>query len=701
MDYQIDPDVAITNSCHGNAHVVDEQELDTVLLLSQTDDDLEEEQNGKAMDSLELEELQPVNHVSNHGNKDKMTGYVVLAAAMAAIGGIMFGYDIGIISGAQLQLRDEFQLSCLEEAIVVSGLLLGAMLGSIVGGFLVDAIGRRRVIIINAGLFVIGALTLSFSTTYLFLVIGRLIVGFAVSLSVIAECIYISEISPPKRRGSLVSLNELGISVGLLLAYMVNFLFISVHNGWRYMFGLSVIPAVIQGIGMFVVPTSPRYLMSKKKDQEARVVLQKIRGSSNIDDELLQIRMSIQTERDYSICDLFSSVDNMRGRMFIGIGVVFFQQVSGQTNVLYYAPTVFQMLGFQSNFAATLATVGLGTVKALATILCLLCVDKGGRRKFLLIGTISMTIVITVLGIATMILPSPLKTELCIEIPPTSYGNINITNEASTTQETLVFSPTTVDNNKLDLNVSHDVFRRSEETFFLDGNMKILKLYSEHSRDQSSQVKGHLQDTIQYLHHIQNIKRDVSEQTMNLSDSNLPINATDSGYHDNSPGAKAAKYLALASLMCYVAAYSLSFGPIAWILLSEIFPSGIRGRASAFATVFNWGTNLLISLTFLQLMDALGSSWTFISYGVICAISCVFVYFVVPETKNRSLEEVSAELNNSSFKKVKQRCMLLPCCRRRLQLQLYGRYTEIERRGNEDDRLRNLTSFDTLPNTTI
>jgi MFS family permease len=203
------------------------------------------------------------------------------AAFFAALGGILFGYDIGIISGALLQLEDEFGLSNFQKELVVSLMLLGAIAGSVLGGYIIDYFGRRRAIIGNAGLFVMGAVGLCAAPDLTTLLIARVVVGFAVALSAIAECVYISEIAPAAHRGALVSLNELGITVGIFLSYMINYALITTPHGWRWMFGLSMIPAVLQGIGMVFMPASPRWLLLRGYVAEAEASLRKFRPTSH------------------------------------------------------------------------------------------------------------------------------------------------------------------------------------------------------------------------------------------------------------------------------------------------------------------------------------------------------------------------------------------------------------------------------------
>jgi MFS family permease len=206
------------------------------------------------------------------------------AAAVAAIGGFLFGYDIGIISGALLQLRDEFHLDDNESEAVVGSLMVGALLGSATGGVLCDGVGRRNVIVANAVLFIVAALWLAASTSVAMIIAARVLAGYAVSLSAIAECVYISEIAPASRRGQLVSLNELGITLGILAAFGVNAALINLPDGWRIMFGLATVPATVQLVWMSRLPQSPRWLLMKGRRAEALAALRKFRAADPFDE---------------------------------------------------------------------------------------------------------------------------------------------------------------------------------------------------------------------------------------------------------------------------------------------------------------------------------------------------------------------------------------------------------------------------------
>ncbi|XP_076088552.1 solute carrier family 2, facilitated glucose transporter member 10-like isoform X1 [Mytilus galloprovincialis] len=503
--------------------------------------------------------------------------YVLAASVMASLGGILFGYDIGIISGAILQLKEKFCLSCFDQELVVSSMLFGALLGSCFGGMIIDWFGRRFTIIVNAGIFTIGAVIAAGAPVFYVVVIGRVVLGFAVSVSAIAECIYISEIAPAKRRGLLVSLNELGITCGLLIAYLVNYACIDIENGWRYMFVISVIPAVIQGIGMIFLPPSPRFLMLHKQESKAEAVLLKLRGGCNVEKEIDNIRTAVYHEKNTHCCDIFSKSNNMRGRLFIGAGLVFFQQFTGQPNVLYYASTILQAVGFHTDSAATLATVGLGGVKVLMTIVALLCVDRWGRRKFLLVGATLMGISLLVLGLVT------------------HYDSgESITNPCQ------------------------------DDMFCQSFNSSSVLLNS------SLEIQTHVREVTV----ISNFTANTTVYPI------LPFKLH---------GDDAGRVMAFTALLTFVAAYGFSFGPISWLVLSEIFPSAIRGRAIALTTTLNWGTNLVISAVFLDMINGFGVSGTFFFFSSVCVVSVIFIFTTIPETKGKSLEQISEEMNKRSI----------------------------------------------------
>lgn len=312
------------------------------------------------------------------------------------------GYELGLISGALFQLTSILALSCRQQEIVVSALLIGALLASLTGGFLIDKYGRRFTIMLASCLLVVGSLILILFASYELLIIGRIAIGVSISLSSTATCVYIAEIAPQHRRGLLVSLNELMIVIGILFAYVSNYAFANVSHGWKYMFGLGIPLGALQAVALYFLLPSPRFLVMKGLDEAASKVLGKLRGTSDTTEELAVIKSSVKDEDQYRFLDLFRSKDNMRARMLIGIMLVFFVQTTGQPNILFYASTVLKSVGFQSNEAASLASTGVGVIKVISTIPATLFVDHLGSKTFLCIGTSLMSVSLVTMGLVTL-----------------------------------------------------------------------------------------------------------------------------------------------------------------------------------------------------------------------------------------------------------------------------------------------------------
>jgi SP family galactose:H+ symporter-like MFS transporter len=435
------------------------------------------------------------------------TGFVFAAAAFAALGGLLFGYDTGVISGALIFIRAQFGLSTFQQELVVSVVLVGAAVGALTGGRLADIFGRRMMLLVTALIFVAGALVCAAAPSLNVLVIGRLIVGLGIGFSTSTVPIYISEVSPPQTRGWQVSLFQLAITIGILAAYLVDYVF-SGSSGWRWMLGLAFVPGAILGLGMIRMPESPRWLAEHGHSGRAREVLARIRGTENIESEWLEIQKTLtETEERGSFSDLFGP--SVRMALVIGIGLAIFQQVTGINTVIYYAPLIVQSAGISTASGAILATAGIGLVNVLMTIVAMWLIDHVGRRPLLLIGIAGMIISLGVLGF---------------------------------------------------------VFRM--------------------------------------------------------------------------PTGGALAWLAVVTLMVYVASFAISLGPIFWLLISEIYPLRVRGIAEGTAAGVNWAFNFLVSVTFLTLLELLGPSLTFWVYALLAIASWLFSYYLVPETKGRTLEEI-------------------------------------------------------------
>lgn len=318
----------------------------------------------------------------------------MLIAAVAALCGLLFGYDTGVISGALLFIRKEFVLSPLMQGVVTSAVLAGATLGAGFSGRLADRFGRRRMILAVALLFFLSSLMTSLAPDVGWLAAGRILVGLAIGVCSYTGPLYISEIAPAQNRGALVSLNQLLITIGILVSYLTDYLFASGEH-WRWMFGIASVPAVILGVGMLFLPESPRWLASKGQHELARTVLARVRTSAEADEEL----RTIESHDEGHSAGWAELVDRRyRPALIVGIGLAIFQQITGINTIIYYAPTIFQMAGFSSAAQSILATAGVGLVNVLLTILSLRLLDRVGRRPLLLFGIAGMIVCLAALG---------------------------------------------------------------------------------------------------------------------------------------------------------------------------------------------------------------------------------------------------------------------------------------------------------------
>jgi MFS transporter, SP family, galactose:H+ symporter len=324
--------------------------------------------------------------------------FVYVAAAFAALGGLLFGYDTGVISGALTFIQKSFALSTIHQELVVAVVLIGACVGALSGGRLADRFGRRSMLIFTAIIFIAGALICAMSTDVLVLILGRAIVGLGIGLASSTVPLYISEVSPAGARGWQVSLFQFAITVGILVAYLVDYAFTK-SGGWRWMLGLAVVPGAALGLGMLALPESPRWNAQRGNVQKARDVLKKVRGTENVDAEMQEIEATLTQAHEHGrLSDLW--LPEVRRAMVIGIGLAIFQQVTGINTVIYYAPKIIQSAGISSASGAILATAGIGLVNVVMTIVSMWLIDRVGRRPLLLVGIAGMVVSLGVLGYA-------------------------------------------------------------------------------------------------------------------------------------------------------------------------------------------------------------------------------------------------------------------------------------------------------------
>lgn len=433
---------------------------------------------------------------------------VYVAAAISALGGMLFGYDIGVISGAILFIKKQFSLSSSMEEIVVSAVLLGSLIGAAAGGMLADRLGRRRLSIGTAIVFCLGAGGAALATGTAWLIIARVVAGIAIGVASFVSPLYISEIAPVDIRGKLVSINQVALTSGIVISYLIDYAYAPSQN-WRWMFALAVIPAAAFGIGLLFIPDSPRWLAGRGHLDQARDVLKKIRSPEQVGGEVKEIQSSVSQQKG-SWSELFSKL--LRQAMIVGIGLAIAQQITGINTVIYYAPTIFKFAGLSSTSAAILASVGVGIINVVLTVVAMQLIDRIGRRPLLLISLAGMALSLFVLG-GAFLLP------------------------------------------------------------------------------QFKSVLG---------------------------------------------------WIAVGSLMTYVGFYAVGLGPVFWLILSEIYPLRIRGRAMSVGTAANWSSNLIVALTFLTLTKIIGKPGTFWLYAAVTIGAWFFAYFLVPETKGKTLEQIEA-----------------------------------------------------------
>jgi SP family arabinose:H+ symporter-like MFS transporter len=326
-----------------------------------------------------------------------MKGYVVLISIVAAFGGLLFGFDTAVISGTINFIQPYFGLSEVGLGWTVSSLLFGCIIGVSVAGKAGDQYGRKKVLMLAAALFFISALGSAFSHQLLTFVTARVIGGIGVGVASILSPMYIAEIAPAKSRGTLVSLNQLAVVIGILLAFFSNYLLAGTgENNWRWMLVVMAAPAILLFFSLFFVPESPRWLVAQKKSDVALKVLVKTTGKEIAVAELKQIEETLRTREESSYNDLL--IPKVKPILFLGIALAIFQQITGINTIMYYAPKIFAQVG-QSNDSALLQTIAIGGTNLLFTIVAMLMIDKFGRKFLVLTGSLGMTLMLAGLSL--------------------------------------------------------------------------------------------------------------------------------------------------------------------------------------------------------------------------------------------------------------------------------------------------------------
>jgi SP family xylose:H+ symportor-like MFS transporter len=434
------------------------------------------------------------------------TLYLVLITGVAALGGLLFGYDTAIVSGVIGLLRDHFELSAMATGWAASSALAGCVFGAAGAGLASDRFGRHRMLLLSGLCFLLSAIGAAMAPSFTVFIVFRIVGGLGIGAASVASPLYIGEASPAKWRGRLVALNQLAIVFGMLLIYMVNY---SIHGsgtpawnqsvGWRWMFASGIVPSTLLLGLLFVVPETARFLLMHGRREEAERIA--ARTGADTFEEILE------AEHQQPV-----TTRHLRRVLTVGITLAVLQQVTGINIFLYYAPILFNRVSHSGDVALR-QTVLVGAVNVIFTVVAMMYVDRIGRKPLLLIGSFGMTVCLVAMGWAIM--------------------------------------------------------------------------------------------------------------------------------HDN------ASAMLLVLVVAYIACFAFSVGPVAWIVLSEIFPSDVRARAIAISTAALWVSNFAVSQTFPMLDESsgliahFGHGFPFFLYAGFCVVEMCFVWRSLPETKNRSLEDIS------------------------------------------------------------
>jgi sugar porter (SP) family MFS transporter len=455
-------------------------------------------------------------------------GRAVRIASVAALGGLLFGYDSAVINGAVQAIQDDFGINNASLGFAVASALLGAAAGAMTAGRIADRLGRLSVMKIAALFFLVSAIGTALAPNVWVVVLFRIVGGIGVGIASVIAPAYIAETSPPRIRGRLGSLQQLAIVSGIFLSLAIDYVLAHIAGGsreqlwlgleaWRWMFLLMAVPAIMYGLLAFTIPESPRFLVATYRIPEARKVLSMLLGEKNLEITITRIQETLKAEKPPSWRDLRKPTGGLYGIVWVGVGLSVFQQFVGINVIFYYSNVLWEAVGFKESSSFTI-TVITSIVNILTTLVAIALIDKVGRKPLLLIGSTGMAITLATMAI---------------------------------------------------------IFQSAQ---LIDG-------------------KPHLGDV--------------------------------------------AGPIALVAANLFVVAFGMSWGPVVWVLLGEMFPNRIRAAALGLAAAAQWAANWAITVSFPQLRDVLGVAYGF--YALCAVLSFIFVWRWVEETKGKTLEDMHRE----------------------------------------------------------
>ena len=513
-----------------------------------------------------------------------MARKTLFIAFVVSLGGFLFGFDAGIISGVMSYAGPQFDLNDAQTGWVVSSPSFSAMIAMLVAGRLSDRIGRKKILLAVAFLYALSAITSAYAMSYESLYIARMVGGLAFGAALVLAPTYIAEISTAENRGKLVSIQQLNIVLGFFAAFLSNYYFnqynvsgselLNDKNVWRWMLGVEFFPAIFYFGLLFFVPKSPSWLYTQNQVDQAKSILQKIHGSNQAEIEINSIEKNIferKTSKTVSVRELFTPA--LRFIMLVGITLGILQQVTGINAIYFYATSIFKQTGIGTD-AAFSSGVLLSFTTVVFTLLAISLIDRMGRRPLLLVG---------MSGIAVSLL-------LC------AY---------SFNQASYQLSATEINSFE---------------------NIDIYKLveFQDITYDSDVAFKN-------------DIKAAIGNQVYAINEgaileAAIDMNAT----------------LVLIGILGFIACFAFSLGPVMWVMLSEIFPNRYRGLAIGAIGFINSFSSWLIQQIFPWEISNLGSALTFFIYGLIATVGVLLFIKILPETKGKSLEQIEKELVNTN-----------------------------------------------------
>ena len=333
----------------------------------------------------------------SHSQPNVKRGFILRISSIAALGGVLYGYDMGIIAAAAIFVKRSFGITTFVEELVVSVVLIGAMAGAMAGGAIADRIGRRATLVWAGIVFIVGSVLAPLSPNVATLIVARTIIGIGIGFTSVTAPVYVSELAPPQSRGMLIGLYQFALTIGIALADLVGY-WLATQQAWRMMFGIAAVPTVFFLAVILTVPESPRWLFAHSRQQDAESVLRSYTDALGAQRFLEDIREGLKVPMEQRWSALWTPA--VRGAVFIAVGLTVLQQATGINTIIYYGPQIFELAGIATHANAILATLLVAVVNVVATVVGILLVDRVGRKPLLYVGVAGMTIALFALSFA-------------------------------------------------------------------------------------------------------------------------------------------------------------------------------------------------------------------------------------------------------------------------------------------------------------